>query len=200
MKQTFDLWEYAYVDWDYMRNGFEGILKIILSVCNGNVKDKTFLEVGPSKSYLLYRLTSMGAKTIGVDVDQENLDVGRLLGGINGFKWNNPLLITMDIQEYLPDIPKVDYVLMFNILHHLLVNEGAKRGWQIFNTLLDNCKAMFTMVRAEWERPPNIHLSISKNQRDLGDAIKQKTNATWYIDYGLLPVRWYGRHVYVFGK
>ena len=200
MKQTFDCWEHAYVDWNYMRSGFEGILNIILSVCNGDVKDKTFLEVGPSRAYILYRLTSMGAKTIGVDEDQENLDVARFLGVINDFEWDNPLLITMDIEKYLHVMDNVDYVLMFNVLHHLLVNKGEERGWKIFNSLLDKCKAIFIMARTEWQKPPTINLSICKHQYQLGEIVKSKTKATWYIDYGELPVRWYGRHVYVFGK
>jgi len=167
---------------------YDTILNVITDFAD--VTGKNFLDVGCSFGYFCFRLSNMGAYTIGIDINSDFITICKCLSKYYRFKIDNPLFLNIDIHSY--EINKVDYVLLLNIFHHFLVQDERK-AWITFNELINSSKAVFVMMRPNWTQYDWKFGDGTQN--GIGDEILSRSDATWFLKYHAVL----RRNIYVFG-
>ncbi len=157
--------------------GFEKILETIVTHC-GEVKDKTFLDIGCNVGYFCFKLTDMGAKTIGLERDKKRNRLCRCVAKKEGYTPHNPLFLNVDAPQWvLTEKPEVDYVILLNTIHHLFVQDEEKT-WMMFNWLIENTEGVFIMMRhslKDWR--------LCKTAKEIPEAVIERSSATEYVEY-----------------
>lgn len=167
------------------------MFKAIIGFC-GDVKGKSFLDIGPCFGYFCFKLTKMGARTTGIEYNKERFNVCRCLSKIYGFDESNPKFINMDIMDcQKPLYEKYDYVLLLNIFHHILV-QNTSDAWRMLNTIAEESEAIF--ITMAHEKGLN-----AKSQREIPEIIIQNSVLTHFKKLGMGRGR-ENRTIYVFWK
>ncbi len=170
--------------------GFERILEIIVDHCE-DVAGKSFLDIGSNLGYFCYALTTQGAQTTGIELDNRRTELCKCIAARDGFNPTNPHFLNGNVVEVVDDIIKeVDYVLLLNVFHHILRHDEPG-GWRMFDKLINSTHGVFIMMRNSL--PP---WSLCSHPREIPETIVAMTAATNYKAYP--PV--HGRVVYVFWK
>jgi hypothetical protein len=170
--------------------GFEKILQTIVDHC-GEVEGKTFLDIGCNVGYFCFKLTDMGAKTIGLERDMRRNRLSRCVAKNEGYTPHNPLLLNVDAPSWvLTEKPEIDYVILLNTIHHLFVQDEGQT-WEMFNWLIENSNGVFIMMRGSlkgWK--------LCEKRESIPEAMISKSSATNYVEYP--PV--HRRKIYFFSK
>ena len=83
-----------------------------------------------------------------------------------------------------------DYVILLNVFHHLLVQD-EKRGWEMFNKLIDNSGGIFVMMRNSLK-----HWNLCPKRVQIPNAVVERSKAVKSVVYD--PIN--GRNVIFFSK
>lgn len=170
--------------------GFERILDTITDHCE-NVEGKSFLDIGSNVGYFCFALTALGAQTTGIELDNRRTELCKCIAARDGFTPTNPHFLNGNVVEFVDDIIKgVDYVLLLNVFHHILLHDEPG-GWKMFDKLINSTHGVFIMMRnslRDW--------SLCPHPRGIPEAIVSTTSATNYKAYPSV----HGRVIYVFWK
>ena len=170
--------------------GFKKILATITDHC-GETGGKSFLDLGCNFGYFCLELAKLGAITYGVERDRRRSDTSKCLAeklGLEGASFFNE--DALKFVEKLDNSKKIDYVILLNVFHHILVQDEA-RGWAMFNKLIDNSEGVFVMMRNNLK---GWHLCDTRIK--IPDAVVEASNATDYVVYPAV----HGRVIYFFYK
>jgi len=173
---------------DLRKKGFKTILNTIVEY-TGNPKGLKFLDVGCCFGYFCFQLEKMGAYVDGVDISLGRINTCQALKKYYKLSDKTINFYNSDMNERIESLKKVDYIIMLNMFHHMLVKD-EKKSWETFNKLLNKSKAIFVMMRnsyGKWE--------MCRHHNEIGDAVVKNSDATWYKVLG----RVHGRIIYVFG-
>jgi SAM-dependent methyltransferase len=207
ISENFDVWDNIFPKFGKKLIGFNKIFDAVTEHC-GDIAGTKWLDVGCSVGYLSFRLADMGATVTALDVHKGKLK--KAMGVAEQFyALDNPTFLNQDVLKYLETMDgNVDYVLLLNVLHHMIAGKKEKPAFDIVNDLIDRSKTVFCMVRPYWIKKAFVKkgsvVDITGKGReakwpDVAPALLRKTNATWIKDYGVVPY-WYGRPIYAFGK
>jgi SAM-dependent methyltransferase len=189
-------WNTIFPYWKDKEIGFQKMFDVIMTEVP-TVKDKTFLDVGCSYGYMDFTLTDLGAWTSGLEVVQDKVAIARNLADKYQYCWYNPLFCLQNALDY-PYYERIDYVLFFNLMHHIGLFHSDETAWKLLKTMVHYAKKVFLMVRVHWERPNKLW-HIADNFEEAAPIILEKSGADWLHDYGVVH-RWQGRSICVLGK
>jgi hypothetical protein len=157
----------------------------------GEVRDKTFLDIGSNVGYFCFKLTDMGAQTIGLERDTKRNRLARCVATKEGYTPHNPLFLNVDAVPWiLAEKPKVDYVVFLNTIHHIFVQD-EEGCWKMFNWLIDNTEGVFIMMRGSlkgWK--------LHDRGGSIPESMVAKSSAENYVEYPAV----HGRKIYFFSK
>jgi SAM-dependent methyltransferase len=170
---------------------YERMLITITDFC-GDVKNKSFLDIGTCYGYFCFELTKLGALTIGVESNNERFNICKCLSKVYGCDPFNPKFINLDILDYekLSD-EKYDYVLLLNVFHYI-IERNESVAWLLLNKLSEESEVVF--ITMSHERGLNL-----KSQRDIPESIFQNSVLTNVKNLGKGRGRG-PRNIYAFWK
>lgn len=170
--------------------GFERILDTIISH-TGGVQDATILDIGSNLGWFCFRLTDLGARTYGLELDSRRVEACKCLAQRDNYNYDNPMFLNENAAEWVVGKNyKWDWVILLNTIHHIFVWDEEKT-WKMWNNLIDNSRGVFVMMRNSMKG-----WKLCDRPGDIGDAMVDRSNATGYDAYD--PV--HGRTIYVFRK
>ena len=187
IRQTMQpVWGFPNTTTEDLRTQYKEILECILKH-TGSPKRQTYYDVGCYYGYFCFNLSSLGAKTIGVDMDEGKIHACKDLAKHHGLPKDNPFFIHGDAKEC---VFVVDHVILLNTFHHVLM-QGEEKGWTMFDRLVEETENVFLMMRPSY---PKYGFRLCDSQGEIGDAILAKSLAKEYERLG----DWLGRTLYVF--
>jgi hypothetical protein len=170
--------------------GFKKILQTIVDHC-GVVEGKRFLDIGANVGYFCFQLTDMGAETIALERDVRRSQLSKCVAKKMNYSEDNPRFMNWDAPTWiLAEKPQVDYVILLNTFHHILVQDEAK-AWRMFNWLIENTDGIFIMMRNAlkgWR--------LCDSTVGIPEAVLEQSSAENYVEYPAV----HGRKIYFFSK
>ena len=155
----------------------------------GEVRDKSFLDIGSNLGYFCLELAKHGAKTFGIETDLHRVEVARCIA--KKLDLTDIMFFNDDAMEFVEITPvEFDYIILLNVFHHILIHDEPG-GWRMFDKLINSTDGVFVMMRnsmRDW--------SLCSHPREIPQTIVATTAATNYKAYP--PV--HGRVIYVFWK
>jgi len=180
------VWGFPNTTTDELKAQYKEILECILNH-TGSPKGQTYYDIGCYYGYFCFSLSSLEAKTIGIDMDKGKIHACKNIAKHHGFPPDNPLFVYGDAKDYNFT---VDHVILLNTFHHVLMQEEEK-GWVMFDKLVEKSDNVFLMMRPSY---PKYGFRLCDSQDEIGDAILAKSSAKEYERLG----DWLGRTLYVF--
>jgi len=170
--------------------GFERIRDIMLSHM-GEVEGKLILDIGSNLGWFCFEYAKLGARTIGVELNENRVRVCNCLKERDGFSEENPMFFSGDSVEWvLSRDYDYDWVILLNVFHHILL-ANEKDGWEMFDKLINNSRGVFVMMRNSLQT-----WRLCSTARNIPDAVLLQSAATDYKAYDQV----HGRTIYVFWK
>ncbi len=168
--------------------GFEKILGTITNHC-GDVRDKSFLDIGSNLGYFCLELAKQGAQTFGVETDSRRVEVSKCLA--KKFDIETAMFFNEDAIWFVENtLVEFDYIILLNVFHHILVQD-EERAWVMFNKLIDTSSGVFVMMRnslKDW--------TLCDRKSEIPEAVVRVSNATNFVAYPAV----HGRVIYFFYK
>lgn len=170
--------------------GFGRILKTITDHI-GDCEDKVILDIGSNLGYFCFKLTDLGARTIGVELNPNRVAACKCIASRDGYEEFNPQFVAGDVVEWVLDRDyEYDYVVLLNVFHHILLHNETG-GWSMFNKLMNTSRGVFVMMRNSMQT-----WSLCAHPRGIPEAVLKISEATNYAAYDQV----HGRVIYVFWK
>lgn len=170
--------------------GFKRILKTITDHI-ANCEDKVILDIGSNLGYFCFKLTDLGARTIGVELNDNRVSACKCVASRDGYEEFNPQFVSGDVVSWVLDKPyEYDYVVLLNVFHHILLH-NEEGGWRMFNKLINTSKGIFVMMRNSLQT-----WRLCDTTGGIPEAVLEASDATHYTAYRAI----HGRVIYVFWR
>lgn len=163
--------------------GFRGMLGTLLA-STSSVRGKRVLDVGSCLGYYSYALVTRGALVTGVERTPAYTLLCSYVSRLNGYEWSNPCFVNVPVEAYAEASTKrYDYVLMFNVFHHLVREYGAD-AYKTLKRILGYTDAVYLSME---------HRGIADTQTQIKGLLIGNTGCSSCEDLG---TSMFGRNLY----
>lgn len=124
--------------------------KIVESV--GNINGKTFLDLGSSSGYMVFRLKELGAsKCVGIDLEEGLIDISNKINDIEEYDdvnfYRGDFITNVDFLPTITNTKTFDYGICFSSVNAICSNDEK---WYDVGEWLESVGKMFSVLFVEF--------------------------------------------------
>lgn len=108
-------------------------LEIIIDYVK-EVNGKKILDIGCCFGYFSHKLAKMGAKVVGIDIVEQEIEVCKLLSDCYNLPSSNPNFYCLSYQQYLKNGEFFDIILFLSQFHHD-IRANEQKAWNDLNLI-----------------------------------------------------------------